>query len=95
MNVDPMELKGPSLSRAKPTVNKEKGLATSVHLFKPICKKPKRKKRSVAQEMSNSSKSISDIIVENRSVSTHPTFSSIATTQVKAILDMMLSLPRV
>ena len=45
--------------------------------------------------MSDSLKSISDIIVESRSVSTHPTFASIATTQVKAILDMMLSLPRV
>ena len=45
--------------------------------------------------MSDSLKSISDIIFESRSVSTNPTFASIATTQVKAILDMMLSLPRV
>ena len=82
------------MSRAKPTVNKGKGLVTSVHLFKPICKKPK-KKSSVAQEMYDFLKSISDIIVESRSVSTHPTFASIATTQVKAILDMMLSLPMV
>ena len=91
-----MEVKGPSSSRAKPAVNKGKGLATSVHLFKPICKKPKKKKkRSVAQEMSDFLKSISDIIVESRSVSTRPTFASTTTTQVKAILDMKLSLPGV
>ena len=49
MNVDPMEVKGPSSSRAKPAVNKGKGLATSVHLFKPICKKPKKKKKKNVQ----------------------------------------------
>ena len=40
-------------------------------------------------------KSISDIIVESRSVSTRPTFTSTTTTQVKAILDMKLSFPGV
>ena len=45
--------------------------------------------------MSNSLKNILDVIVESKSVSTHLTFASIATTQVKAILDMMLSLPMV
>ena len=49
MNVDPMEIKGPSSSRAKPAVNKRKGLATNVHLFKPICKKPKKKKKRNVQ----------------------------------------------
>ena len=43
VNVDAMEVEGPSSSRAGPTVNKGKGLATSVHIFKPICKKPKKK----------------------------------------------------
>ncbi|KAL0008215.1 hypothetical protein SO802_009717 [Lithocarpus litseifolius] len=52
---------GPSLSKAELAVNKGKGLASSVHLFKPICKKP-RKKRLVVQEMSGSLKSISDFI---------------------------------
>ena len=45
--------------------------------------------------MPDSLKSISDIIVESRSVSTRPTFASTTTTQVKAILDMKLSLPGV
>ena len=44
VNVDPMEVEGPSSSRAGSAMNKGKGLATSVHLFKPICKKQKRKK---------------------------------------------------
>ena len=44
VNVDTMEVEGPSSSRAGPIVSKGKGLATSVHLFKPICKKQKRKK---------------------------------------------------
>ena len=56
VNVDAMEVESPSSSRARPTVTKGKGLATSVHLFKPICKKS-RKKCSVAQEMSDSLKS--------------------------------------
>ena len=94
MNVDPMEVEGPSLSRAGLAVNKGKGLATNIHLFKPICKKS-RKKHSVAQEMSYSLKSISDVIVESRSISTHTSFASTATTEIKAILDMVLSLPGV
>ena len=48
VNVDPMEVEGPLSPMAGPVVNKGKGLATSVHLFKPICKKLKKKKRSVA-----------------------------------------------
>ena len=47
VNADPMEVEGPSSSRARPTVNKGKGLTTNVHFFKPICKKPKKKKKSV------------------------------------------------
>ena len=39
MNVDAMEVEGPSSSRAGPTVSKGKGLATSVHTFKPIYKR--------------------------------------------------------
>nr|POF06119.1 hypothetical protein CFP56_45978 [Quercus suber] len=45
--------------------------------------------------MSDSLKSISDVIVKSRSVSTRPPPVSIITTQVKSILDMVLSLPRV
>ena len=44
VNVDAMEVEGPSSSRAGSAVNKGKGLATTVHIFKPICKKPKKKK---------------------------------------------------
>ena len=91
VNVDPMEVEGPSLSRAGLAVNKGKGLASDVHLFKPICKKP-RNICSIVQEMSESLKSISDVIVESRSVSTHTPFASTAATEVKAILDMVLSL---
>ena len=47
------------------------------------------------QEMSNSLKSISDVIVKSRSVSTHMDIASTATTQVKTIMDMVLSLPEV
>ena len=43
VNVDAMEVEGPSSSRARLAVNKGKGLATTVHIFKPICKKPKKK----------------------------------------------------
>ena len=42
-NVDLMEVEGPSSSRAGSAVNKGKGLATTVHIFKPICKKQKKK----------------------------------------------------
>ena len=91
-NVDPVEVEGPSLSRVEPTVNKGKGLASGVHLFRGICKKP-RKKRSVVQEMSDSLKNSSDVIVESRSVSTRTLFVSTATIKVQATLDMMLSLP--
>ena len=94
VNVDAMEVEGPSSSRAGPTMTKGKDLATNVHLYKPICKKS-RKKRLVAQEMSDSLKSISDVIVESRSVSTRMDIASTVTTQVKAILDMVLRLPGV
>nr|XP_023878386.1 uncharacterized protein LOC111990840 [Quercus suber] len=43
VNVDSMKVEGPSSSRARPAVNKGKGLATSVHIFKPIRKKLKKK----------------------------------------------------
>ena len=89
-----MKVEGPSSSRAGPVVTKGKGLTTSVHIFRPICKKS-RKKRSVVQEMSDSLKSISDVIVESRSVSTRMDIASTATTQVKALLDILLSLPNV
>ena len=45
--------------------------------------------------MSDSLKNISNVIVESRSVSMRMDIASTATTQVKAILDMMLSLPGV
>ena len=94
VNVDAMEVEGPSSSRAGSAVNKGKGLATTVHIFKPICKKPK-KKRSTAQEMSDSLKSISNVIVERSSLSARTPSAPTTTAQVKAILDMVLSLPEV
>ena len=92
--VDLMEVEGPSSSRVGPTVNKGKDLASGVHIFRGICKKP-RKKRSVVQEMSDSLKNISDVIVESRSVSTRALFASTATIEVQVTLDMVLSLPGV
>ena len=89
-----MEVEGSSSSRAGLAVNKGKGLATSVHIFKPISKKPK-KKRSTAQEMSDSLKSISNVLVERSSLSARTPSAPIATAQVKAILDMVFSLPGV
>ena len=62
-NVDLMEVEDPSSSRAKLVVNKRKGLVSGVHLFKGICKKP-RKKRLVVQEMSDSLKSISMLLLK-------------------------------
>ena len=47
-SVDPMEVEGPASSRARPAMDKGKGLASSVQLFKGICKKP-RKKHSTIQ----------------------------------------------
>ena len=51
VNVDAMEVEGPSSSRVGPTVNKGKGLATSVHIFKPISKKPKKKEFNRARDV--------------------------------------------
>ena len=92
--VDPMEVEGPALSSPRPAVNKGKGLASGVHLFREICKKP-RKKRSVVQKMSDSLNSMLDVIVESRSVSTHTPFRTTATNEMQEIMDMVLSLPRV
>ena len=90
-----MEVEGLVSSRARQTMDKGKGLASGVQLFRRICKKP-RKKRSTIQEMSNSLKSVSDVIVESRSVSTHNTpFRTTATNEMQAIMDMVLSLPGV
>ena len=91
VNVDAVEVEGPSSLRARLAVTKGKCLATSVYLFKPIYKKS-RKKHSIVQEMSDSLKSISDVTVKSGSVSTRMDITSTATTQVKALLDMVLSL---
>ena len=94
-SVDPMEVEGPTTSRARPTVDKGKGLASGVQLFRGICKKP-RKKHSTMQQMSDFLKSMSDVIVESRSVSTHNTpFHTTAANEMQAIMDMVLSLPGV
>ena len=45
--VDPMEVEGPASSRARLTVNKGKGLASSVQLFRGICKKPRKKRSTI------------------------------------------------
>ena len=59
----------------------------------PVLAGNPRKKRSTIQEMSNSLKSVSDVIVESRSVSTHNTpFPTTTTNEMQAIMDMVLSL---
>ena len=45
--------------------------------------------------MSDSLKNISDVIVESISVSTHTPFASTAAAEIQAIMDMVLSHPRV
>ena len=86
-----MEVEGPSLLRAGSTVNKGKRLVSDVHIFRRICNKP-RKKCSVVQEMSDSLKNISDVIVESRSVSTHTPFASTTAAEVQVVMDMVLTL---
>ncbi|XP_030958489.1 uncharacterized protein At2g29880-like [Quercus lobata] len=87
VNVDAMEVEGSSSLRVGPIVNKGKGLTTSVHIFKPICKKQKKKKRSAAQEMSDSLKNISNVIVERSSLSAHIPSAPTATAQDSYIVD--------
>ena len=89
-----MEVEGPSLSRIRPVVNKGKGLTSGVHLFRGIHKKS-RKKCSIVQEMSDSLKNISNVIVKSRSISTCTPFASTVAAEVQAIMDMVLSFPRV
>ncbi|KAL0010398.1 hypothetical protein SO802_005506 [Lithocarpus litseifolius] len=90
-NVDAMEVEGLASSRARPVVNKGKGLASGVPFFRGIYKKP-RKKCSVVQDMSDSLRNISDVIVESRSVSSHTPFRTTTANEMQAINDMVLSL---
>ena len=68
IDVDPMDVECPLLSRVGLEMNKGKGLARNVQLFKGIHKK-RGKKRSVAQELSDSLKSVTNVIIESKSVS--------------------------
>ena len=45
--------------------------------------------------MSDSLKNILDVIVESRSISTRTPFASTAAIEVQAVMDMLLTLPRV
>ncbi|KAM4122241.1 hypothetical protein ACJW30_01G068300 [Castanea mollissima] len=94
VNVDPMEVEDPSLSRAGPAIDKGKGKLSGVYLVRGNFKKP-RKKRLVVQELSESLKSISNVIVESRIVSTRPPIASTATTEFKEFLNIVLSFPKV
>ena len=51
VNVDAMEVEGPSLSRAEPAVSKGKGLATSVHIFQANVQEIKKKAFSCARDV--------------------------------------------
>ena len=46
-SVDPMEVEGPASSRARPAMDKGKGLASGVQLFRRICKKPRKKRSTI------------------------------------------------
>ena len=50
-NVDTIDVESPSLSREKLAVNKGKGLASDVHIFKGIYKKPKKKAFNCARDV--------------------------------------------
>ena len=84
VDFDPMEVEGPSLSRTEPEMNKGKGLARGVHLFRGIHEKC-GKRHSIMQEMSDSLKYISNVIDESRSVSTHTPFASTALRRFKQL----------
>ena len=88
MDVDPMDVECPLLSRVGPEMNKGKGFARNVQLFKGIHKKS-GKKRSVAQELSDSLKSMTNVIIESKSVSSSAPFTSTTTTKVQAVMDMV------
>ena len=86
-----MDVECPLLSRAGLEMNKEKGLARNVQLFKGIQKKC-GKKCSIAQELSDSLKSMTDVIIESKSVSSPAPFTSATATEIQAVIDMVLSL---
>ena len=71
-----MEFEGRSLLRVRPVVNKGKGLASGVHLFREIHKKPRKKRSNVHL------KNISNVIVKSRSISTYTPFASTAAVEV-------------
>ena len=75
MDVDKMDVECPLLSRARLESNKRNGWARNVRLFKGIHKK-RGKKRSVVQEMFNSLKSMTDVIIKSKSVSSLVAFTS-------------------
>ena len=92
--IDPMDVECPLVSRASPEINKEKGLARNVQLFKGIHKRH-GKKHLVVQEMSNTLKSMTNVIIESKSASSHASFTSAITIEVQSVMEMVLSLPRV
>ena len=80
VDVDPMDVECPLLAR-------------NVQLFKGIHKE-RGKKCSVVQEMSDFLKSMTDVIIESKSVSSPAPFTFVIATEVQAVMDMVLSLPR-
>ena len=63
-------------------------MARNAQLFKGIHKR-RGKKRSVVQELSDSLKSITNVIIESKSVSSLAPFTSTAATKVQAVMDMV------
>ncbi|KAL0014681.1 hypothetical protein SO802_001750 [Lithocarpus litseifolius] len=84
VDVDPMDVECSLLSKARLEMNKGKGLARNVQLFKGIHKKH-GKKHSVAQELSDSLKSMTDVIIESKSVSSPTPFTSASASEVQAV----------
>ncbi|KAK9991085.1 hypothetical protein SO802_026070 [Lithocarpus litseifolius] len=77
-----------------PESNKGKGLARNVRLFKGIHKKCGIK-RSAVQEMFDSLKSMTDVIIESKSVSSPTKFTYGTAIEVQIVMGMVLSLPGV
>lgn len=84
---------GPQIvSRARLEINKGKGLARNVQLFKGIHKR-RSKKHSIVQEISDTLKSMTDVVIESKRVSSHAPFTSAAAIEVQSIMEIVLSLP--
>ena len=74
VDVDPMDVEGPSLLRTRPTMNEGKRLGKRCPPLQGNSLEAWLKAFN-CEEMSNSLKNISDVIIESRSISTRTLFA--------------------